>query len=616
MRKRKAYAATTLLVGVAVALTACSGSSGGGGGGGAAKTGPANADPNALALAQPYVRPKVPDAGTVTIAVDETFNSYNNNTSSTSDIANPYVDNLVQLSPFFTNDIDNVTKVQVDGDVMSSVKVLSNSPLTVQYNINPKAVWSDGVPVDCADWYYQWLANPQDSDPLTPKFEKLGPGIDHIGKVACSNENRTVTTTFARPWADWQALFNLMVPAHIAFKAVGLTEAQFLELSDTDPGDTAKLTQLADFFTGGQNIDHGFGGIDLKYDLSAGPYMIKSADGTSTTVLVRNPRWWGNPGGPAEIDIRTNTDSQSAYQQLQNKEIQIVGSQPDAQVAQEVNSAGGPIKLITGIGQTFEHLDYQAKNATFQQHPELRKALSLCVNRQDVIAKVVADVDPANKPLGSVLLLPTEHGYVNHYGNTGDGNVNEAEQVMRAAGWTMGSNGYFQKNGQTATITIGHKSVDRRAATVQAIQAECKSAGIQIQDFVSDSFNAKALPAGDYQVALFAWTGSPYKSGFDGIYETKGGTNFQNYSDPRVDALMHQADGQINYLTRIQELNQADQYIAQDGFTLPLFALPEYALTDGSIVATRQNGTTEPVSDNEASSGVLWNAWSWQKSSS
>jgi peptide/nickel transport system substrate-binding protein len=617
MRRSKAYGAMALFAGAAVALSGCGSSSSGGGSGSGAANGPTNADPNTLALAQPYVRPKVPDAGTVTIAVDETMSSYNNNTSAANNIANPYIDNLVQPSVFFTNDVSNVTKVQVDGDLMASVKVLSNNPQTIQYNIKPQAVWSDGAQVDCADFYYQWLANPADDSPLAAPFEKLGPGLDHIGNLACSNNNKTVTATFAQPWADWQGLFSGLVPAHVAAAAAGITDDQLVKLKDTNAGDKATLLKLADFFTGGANEDHGFGGVgNLQNYLSAGPYSIKSSNGTSETVLVRNPKWWGNPGGPATIDIRTNTDSQSAYQQLQNKEIQIVGSQPDAQVAQEVNAAGGQIKLVSGIGQTFEHLDYNAKNAEFKKYPELRKALSLCVNRQDVINKVVADVDPDIKPLGMVLFIPTESAYVDHYANTGHGDVNAAKQVMTTAGWKLGSNGFFQKDGTTATITIGHKAVDRREATVQAIQAECKAAGIQVQDFVSDSFNAKNLPAGDYQVALFAWTGSPFKSGFDGIYQTGGGANYQSYSDTKVDPLMKAADGETDFKKRSQDLVQADQLIAQDGFTLPLFTLPEYALTDGSIVATGANNKTEPVSDNEASSGVLWNAFTWQKATS
>jgi peptide/nickel transport system substrate-binding protein len=605
-----------LLAGGAVALSGC-GSSGSGGGSGATNNGPSNADPQALALSQPYVRPKVPDMGAIAVSVDETFTNYNNNLAATNNLANVYIDNLVQPGTFFTNDVKNVSKVQLDGDLMSSVKVVSQDPQVIEYNVKPQAVWSDGAPVNCADFYLQWLAGAVDTGDVANAFQNVIPGLDHISGIKCSNNNKTVTVTFSKKWADWQGLFGGFVPAHILTKAIGITDDQLTKLDDNSAADKTTLLKVADFYSGGTNSDHGFAGINLANDLSAGPYVIQSADGKNDTVLVRNPKWWGNPAGPAKIDVRTNRDDQSAYQQLQNKEIQVAGGQPDAQVAQEVKASGGQFKLITGIGVTFEHLDFQAANPVFKKYPELRKAFSDCVNRQDIITKVVADVDPDIKPLGMVLFLPTEASYQNHYANTGSGDEAAAKQVLTAAGWTAGSNGYMQKNGQTATITIGHKTNARRTATVQAIQAECKTAGIQVQDFTSDGFNGKNLPAGDYQVALFAWTGSPFKSGFDSIYQTKqgsvGGANYQGYSNPKVDALFQQADGELNYAKRTQDLQQADQLIAQDGFTLPLFTLPEYGVTDGTVKAKAQDGSTEDLADNEASSGILWNAFAWVK---
>jgi peptide/nickel transport system substrate-binding protein len=80
-----------------------------------------------------------------------------------------------------------------------------------------------------------------------------------------------------------------------------------------------------------------------------------------------------------------------------------------------------------------------------------------------------------------------------------------------------------------------------------------------------------------------------------------------------VDALFQQADGELNYAKRTQDLQQADQLIAQDGFTLPLFTLPEYGVTDGTVKAKAQDGSTEDLADNEASSGILWNAYAWVK---
>jgi len=605
-----------LLAGAAVALSGCSGNGSNGGSGGA-NGNTINADPNALALSQPYVRPKVPDMGPVAVALDEVFTNYNNNLATTNNIANVYVDNLVQPSAFFTNDVKNVTKVQLDGDLMSSVKEVSTNPQVIQYNIRPQAVWSDGAPVDCADFYLQWLAGAADSGDVASAFQNTLTGLDHISKVDCSNNNKTVTTTFSAKWADWQGLFGNLVPAHVLTKAIGITDDQLTKLNDNNAADKATLLKVADFYSGGANSDHGFAGFSLAYDLSAGPYMFQSADLKTDTVLVRNPKWWGNPAGPSKVDLRANPDDQSAYQQLQNKEVQVDGLQANSQVAQEVNASGGQYKLITGIGVTYEHLDYQAANPVFQKYPELRKALSQCVNRQDILNKVVADVDPAIKPLGMVLFLPNEKAYQDHYANTGHGDEAAAKQTLTAAGWTMGANGYMQKNGQTATITIGHKPVDRRAATVQAIQAQCKSAGIQIQDFTSDSFNSKDLPAGNYQVALFAWTGSPFKAGLDAIYQTKkgslGGSNYQGYTNPKVDALFTQADGELDFAKRSQELVQADQLIAQDGFTLPLFTLPEFAVTDGSVKAKAQDGSTVDLQDNEASSGVVWDTFAWVK---
>ena len=601
-----------LCAAAAVALSACS--AGAGGSGGAANNGPVNADPNALALAKPYVRPKVPDLGSVTLTEDEATTAYNNGLNATASSANANVDGLLQPSPFFTNDLNNVARVQVDGDLMDSVKQLSTSPQVIQYNVRQQAVWQDGAPVGCSDFYLQWLAGEVDSGDVATLFNNAIPGLDHISKVACSNNNKTVTVTFGQQWADWQGLFSNLLPAHVLEKATGVPDVT--KLDDRRASDHAALLKVADFYSGGPNIDHGFGNLNLADDLSAGPLMLKSFDGKTDSVLVRNPKWWGNQSGPSRVDIRINTDDQSAYQQLQNKEIQLAARQPNGQVAQEVRASGGQFTLITGSGVTWEHLDYNAQNTAFQQHPELRAALSDCVNRQDVIAKVIADVNPQTKPLGEALFLATEQSYVDHYATTGHGDEAAARKVLTDAGWTMGPGGFFQKNGQTATITIGHKTDQRREATVQTIQAQCKAAGIQVQDFTSDGFNAKNLRSGDFQVGLFAWTGSPFKSGFTQIYHTStgnlGASNYMKYSNPQVDQLLTAADGELDYAARTKDLQQADALMAHDGFTLPLFALPEYAVTDGSIVATAQDGTKQSVQDNQASIGLLWDVFTWQ----
>jgi peptide/nickel transport system substrate-binding protein len=54
--------------------------------------------------------------------------------------------------------VDNNLGVCPDGDLLSSVEVTKEDPLTITYTIRPEAVWSDGAPVSCKDFYLQWLA--------------------------------------------------------------------------------------------------------------------------------------------------------------------------------------------------------------------------------------------------------------------------------------------------------------------------------------------------------------------------------------------------------------------------------------------------------------------------
>ncbi len=45
---------------------------------------------------------------------------------------------------------------QVNTDLLESVEATATTPLTIQYVINPKAVWSDGVAVTADDFIYAW----------------------------------------------------------------------------------------------------------------------------------------------------------------------------------------------------------------------------------------------------------------------------------------------------------------------------------------------------------------------------------------------------------------------------------------------------------------------------
>ncbi|MGH3615571.1 MAG: ABC transporter family substrate-binding protein [Pseudonocardia sp.] len=601
MRRSRAALLIALSAAAALLLAACGGDGAGDEPGSSPST--QDFDPGAVGRTdEPYSRPMVTDIGDITVTVDEGFQDYNNNTGAANSLANVYVLPLLQPSPYF---VDEQLNLRVDKDYMDAITVVSTNPQVVEWKWRQDAVWSDGRPVGCKDMYLLWLAaNTTVRNGAAQLFDSAPTGYDRISKLDCTPDGKTVTATFSTPFADYRGLFSAafqsgsqLVPAHILEQRTGVAD-----ITKVDPrSDTPELRKAAEFFTTGWN------GFDPAVALSAGPYKIESSTRNDTTVLVRNDRWWGKSGGPAKLTVTAVTDSQAAVQKLLNKEAQVIGPQAESAVAEQIRAQGGEFTVFARGGQTYEHIDFQMTKPLFRDNPELRTAVATCLDRQDIVDKLIRSVDPNGQALGGFLFQPNEVGYIDHYAGLGVGDVPATKAIMEGGGWTLGPDGIYAKNDVRASFKLGHKLVDRRNQTVQLAAASCKPAGIEIIDDPAEDFNDRRLPAGDFDAALFAWVGSPIKSSATSNYISReqGGTNnYNNYSNPRVDELLLNSDAELDFAKRTQLLNEADLVMAADLHSIPLFQLTDFAAADRAI---------SPVSYLGFSGGPLWNAFMWQQ---
>lgn len=604
MTRTRAASLVAVSATAALVLTACGG---GGGGGGTDTPGSSQTtqdfDPGDVGKTdEPYNRPQVPDMGNVLVTVDEGYQDYNNNTGSANSLANTYVNPLLQPSPYL---VDEKLGLRVDKDYMESVTVTSTAPQVVEWKWRPEAVWNDGQAIGCKDMYLLWLAATTTvKDGEAQIFDSSPTGYDKISKLDCSPDGKTVTATFAEPFADWRGLFSVvgqagsqLLPAHVLEQKTGIAD-----ITKIDPKtDNPDLRKAATFFT------TGWTGGDPAVALSAGPFKIESSTRNDTTVLVRNDKWWGAPAGPAKLTISAVTDSQANVQKLLNKEAQVIAPQAESAVAEQIRAQGGDFNVFAQGGQTYEHIDFQMSKPLFKDNPEFRKAVATCINRQDIVDKLVKSVDPNAKPLGNFLFQPNEAGYEDHYAGLGTGDVAATKTLMEGAGWALGADGVYAKNGVRASFKLGHKLVDRRSQTVQLAAASCKPAGIEIVDDPAEDFNDRRLPAGDFDAALFAWVGSPIKSSSVANYisKDKGGTaNYNSYSNPKLDELLLASNSELDFAKRSQMFNDADKVMAADLHSIPLFQLPDFAASDQAI---------NPVSYLGFAGGALWNAYAWTK---
>src|SRR5580698_3067758 len=227
--------------------------------------------------------------GTATMALDEDVAGFNVLQYADDEFVLAEILNQVWPSVYIVN---AQYKVNLDTDVVTSATETSTNPQTIVYQINPKATWSDGVPISAQDFIYNWQAQSGN-----PKYKDVGnaaylpattSGYGQIKSVTSSNNGKTATVVFATPFSDWQSLFSPIIPAHIADKV---------------------------------GFNNGFQTFGSPVEVSGGPYEIQSYSPNEDLVEVRNPHWWGAPGKLSKIVFRFITDDSQQPPAVANDEV-------------------------------------------------------------------------------------------------------------------------------------------------------------------------------------------------------------------------------------------------------------------------------------------------------
>ena len=180
----------------------------------------------------------------------------------------------------------------MNNDLVASATQVSDSPQVVTYQIDPKAAWSDGVPITVSDFVYTWEAdsgNPAFTDVRGAAFTPASTaGYSQVASVTSpAGQPDTVTVTFSTPDPDWRSLFSPLIPAHIA-SAVGF-----------DSGFVNPVTAV----------------------VSGGPYEITSYVPGGDITLARNPDWWGPAGDLASITFQLLSSSTQVAEGLTAGEL-------------------------------------------------------------------------------------------------------------------------------------------------------------------------------------------------------------------------------------------------------------------------------------------------------
>jgi peptide/nickel transport system substrate-binding protein len=524
----------------------------------------------------------VKSGGTFTYALDQDVAGFNILQATDSEFVLQEIMNQVWPSVYITT---NTLKQQLDTDYVTSATVTSTSPQTIVYQINPKAVWSDGVPFNAEDFIYNWQANsgnPKFTDVGGKAFEPASTsGYNQIKSVTSSNGGKTATVVFAAPFGDWQSLFAPMIPAHIA-KVVG--------------------------------FNNGFQTFNAAVKVSGGPFEIQSYTQGQDLVEVPNPKWAGTPPKLDKLIFRFFADDNQIPPALQNSEVN--GANPAQASLQFKDAIASVPNLTTNIipGLEFQHMDFNQANP-YLAKVDVRQAIAAGTNRADMVNRIVGPITSTVKPLNNRIYMPTQPQYQDTSGGLGAFDPAKAKQLLQASGMTMGSDGYFHPSsgpqaGKDLTFTISTTSGEPvRAEIEQLFQSYMKAIGIKIniQNYSPSTLFGTVGPKSEYDIIEFAWVATPFPSSNQPIYcsftnANLCGENWNHYANPEVDKLLSQAATTLDSAKATALYNQVDAILWKDMVTLPLFQQPQLYTWTSSF------GNVLP---NASSVGLTWNAQTW-----
>ena len=459
----------------------------------------------------------------------------------------------------------------------------SNDSKTLTFTIRSGVKWNDGKPFSAADVAYTFNAMKSsaaldlnalwkaDGGPLTAV------SAEGAGKVVFSFD------VPARTYFYYVADLVPIVPEHIWGS---LTQNKLAGYADSNPVGTGP------YEVGNCTQDN------VKYLRNAGYWQSRPGHPVPRIEEVDYPAFLGN--GQANLAL-IQGQAQWGAQPIPNIQTAYVGRDP------KHRHVWFPPVLNVSL---FPNL-----TNPLLSNLAVRKAISLAMNRPDVAKRGETNYETAANQEG--IIVPTYQKWYDSSLNTVTFDPAKADQILRSAGFTKGSNGIY-KNVQGKQLSFTIKTVSGFTdwdASLQVITQDLKAAGIQVsvEDENSGPYTTD-LETGNFQLA-YAGSGGPYVlAGPTPYYELRGtlfsgnigSTNFERFKSASTDALFREYASATSVAQQMQAMDQVEKVMVNDIPFIPVTEGVDWYTYDNSHIGGwptasdpyAQPGIYMPLEDN------------------
>ena len=469
----------------------------------------------------------------------------------------------------------------------------SSSPdgLTWTFKLRDDVTFSDGAPFTAADVVFTF-------DALYASTMASGFQIDGKPVVTRAIDDHTVAIVFPAPYGPGITIFDSLpiFPKHKLAKA--LADGSFLKAwgTDTPPADIAGL----------------------------GPFMLTEYVPGQRVTLSRNPHFWmkDDRGQPLphidRIELQIVPEQNAEVLRLESGAIDLAyaDARPEDIGALKKLEASGDLRVVeAGIGIDPSGLWFNlstsapaAKSKPWLQKDQLRRAISLAVDRQAI-------VDTVYLGAGVPVFGPITPGHGAWYVATlpHDGHdLAQARQLLAEIGLRdRNGDGVLEDsaNHEARFALLTQKGRTDREKTAALLQTQLKQVGLVV-DVVPLEFTAvvNTINKGDYEAAYFGVAADAFDPARNSEFWFSSGTfHLWNPVEPKpatpweakIDDLMRRQTSSLDPNTRRQLFTQVQETMAEH---LPIIYLAAPKVT--VAMNARVHGATPSV----LQPPILWNA--------
>jgi peptide/nickel transport system substrate-binding protein len=310
--------------------------------------------------------------------------------------------------------------------------------------------------------------------------------------------------------------------------------------------------------------------------VGTGPYKLQAIDSHEATLVANNDYYLGRPG-LGTIKLRFYPDYSSAVRALAAgdvKGLMVREALTETQLTDLRKIKGMKIEQPQRGDSIVLYLTHH--QAAYFQDARVRRAISLALDRQDIVDKVFFGVATPS----SSAIAPGTWAYAKDY-DQASADITQAKQLLDQAGWKPHpTTGILLKDGAEFRFTIRTDNDPTRVAIANEIAHQLEPLGIRAT-VASTTFSVLRrdfLQERKYDAAVTGWAQGPDPDPYFGWHSSQGGLaglNLANFADTVADELI--AKGRTTNDTDVRkDVYRQFQEVWSDLSPSVVIAYPQY----------------------------------------